>query len=163
MVCFPSCEGVCSLHCYSNPNTAGSMSWVCISSAYVTDSVCRDNFVLSNAHVLPVYWHSKNAHICVEFRVDLHPGVPPPPMVWGPDLLTENTPPLFVVNACGLAQQMDGPSTSRDALLPGTKITDSEELVVASELSIATHKDVLGNYSASSALFVKHREEDACS
>lgn len=41
MVCFPtwvhSCEGVCAHHCYSNPFTAGSMSCVCFSSAYVTD------------------------------------------------------------------------------------------------------------------------------
>lgn len=84
-------------------------------------------------------------------------------MVRGPDLLTENTPSLFVVNACGLAQQMDRPSTSHDALLPGTKITDSEEPVAASELSIATHKDVLGNYSASLALFVKYHGGDAYS
>lgn len=80
-----------------------------------------------------------------------------PPMVRGPDLLTEKTPPLFVFNACGLARQMDGPSTSPNALLQGTKIVDSEEPVVASELSVATHEDVLGNCSASSALFVKQR------
>lgn len=79
MVCFPtrihSCEGACAHHCYSNPYTAGRLSRVCLSSAYVTDEECGDDCVLSNHHVMPVYCCDKNMCTGVYVRADLHPGV----------------------------------------------------------------------------------------
>lgn len=76
-------------------------------------------------------------------RVDLHPGVCDTFMIWSPELLTEKLSSSFVFNACGLAQQMDRPSIYYNALRPGTKVTESEKLIVASELSGASYKDVL--------------------
>lgn len=64
-------------------------------------------------------------------------------MILSPELLSEKLSSLFVFNSCGLAQQMAPPSIYHNALHLETKVTESQKLIVASELSVASYKDVL--------------------